>query len=203
MMGWTTWNCHCCRSERAEYQWFLFSSTCAMISLSLYMRKVKLKTLAQNHMLGKSQQCRASSGESTPPSPLSSSSPPPLSPSSPVSSGGLYRWVGDRMCTLKTLLGYSDSYVEVYVGEPEWIPENYLGSCYNSPGRMTWWLQLEWHQGSCQEADSLGKYLGMKIDGTWYLMEVLHPWLLLPWLPWLHVIHAHNIQSFLFATRLQ
>ena len=109
MMGWTTWNCHCCRSKRAEYQRFLFSSTCAMISLSLYLRKVKLKTLAQNHMLGKSQQCSTSSGESTPP-PLSSSSPP-LSPSSPVSSGGLYRWVDDRMCTLKTLLGYSDSYV--------------------------------------------------------------------------------------------
>ena len=83
--------------------------------------------------------------------------------------------------------------------EPTGKPENSLRSCYDSPSRMTWWLRLEWHQGRCQEEDSLGKYLEVRIDRTQCLMEGLHPRLLLPPLLCLCVMHAHNICHFLFA----
>ena len=85
--------------------------------------------------------------------------------------------------------------------EPPGKPENSLRSCYGSPSRVTWWLRLEWHQGRCQEEDSLGKHLEVRIDRTRCLMEGLHPWLLLPPLLCLCVMHAHKICCFLFAIR--
>lgn len=127
-------------------------------------------------MLGRSQWLRASSGESNTPS--SSSSPCPVSFPFPLLLFllvGFTRGMDDQTCTPKTPVGHSGSDVGVGGREPGWIPGISLGSYYNNLHRVTWWLRLEWQQRRCGEGDSFKKYLGMRINRTWCLMEVAHP----------------------------